>query len=285
MRTYYECLPCLLRQTVEAMGLVDLDPEDREKIIREVLVKMSEMELDKTPPHLAHFIHGLIKELSDVGDPYKEIKQEFNTLALTMAPEMRRGIIHGADPFANAIKIAIAGNIIDFGPKSDLTHQEVRDTVQDCLGQPLEPNKAPELEEAIRESDKILYLGDNAGEIVFDQLLLEQMPLKKITYAVKGAPIINDATMDDAVETGLTKMVKVIHNGSDAPGTILEICSQEFLAEYRDADLIIAKGQANYETLSQVRDKKIFFLLKVKCPVIAQDIGCPLASLVLKTNI
>ncbi|MCK4815836.1 DUF89 family protein, partial [bacterium] len=129
----------------------------------------------------------------------------------------------------------------------------------------------------------ILYLADNAGEIVFDRLLIEQLPYEKITVVVKGKPVINDATMDDAEFAGLTEIVEVFDNGSDAPGTILQDCSQTFRDRFEDADLVIAKGQGNYETLSEV-DKDIFFLLKVKCFIIARDIDCEVGEMILQRS-
>lgn len=282
MQTYYECLPCLLRQTVDAAKMVTESSETQEKILRYVLTEMSKMDMSDPSPYMAQVIYRYIREITQIDDPYLEVKKEFNELALSMLPEMRRMVQNAEDPFKTAVKIAVAGNIIDFGPKGDISHQEVWDTVQDCINQPLRFNSSDELKRKIQQSPRILYLGDNAGEIVFDYLLLELMPTGKITYVVKGKPIINDATMEDAVETGLTDLVRVIDNGSDAPGTILKSCSPEFLKEFEQVDLIIAKGQANYETLSQVKDKNIFFLLKVKCPVLAKDVGCERGDLVLK---
>jgi uncharacterized protein with ATP-grasp and redox domains len=282
MKTYYECLPCLLRQTIEATKMVNETPETQEMILRCVLSEMSKMDLNKTPPHMAHFIHQYIKKATQIDDPYRALKKEFNQLSLDMSGEMRNIIQDSVNHFETAVKIAIAGNIIDFGPRADITYQEVRNTVQDCIDQPLRFNGAEELKKAIQESSRILYLGDNAGEIVFDHLLLELVPTDNITYVVKGEPIINDATMEDAMETGLCDLLRVIDNGSDAPGTILETCSTAFQKEFERSDLIIAKGQANYETLSQISGKKIFFLLKVKCPVIAYDLDCESGDLVLK---
>jgi uncharacterized protein with ATP-grasp and redox domains len=135
----------------------------------------------------------------------------------------------------------------------------------------------------MNSAKKILYLVDNTGEIFFDKLLIQQMPNDKMTFVVRGYPVINDATLIDAKIAGLTEMVEVIDNGSDAPGTILEDCSKEFLRHFSDADLIIAKGQGNYETLSN-SNKCIFFILKAKCPVIARDIGCEIGSLVIQGN-
>ena len=282
MQTYFECLPCLLRQTVDAAKMVTDSPEIQEKILRYVLAEMSRMDMSEPSPYMAQVIYRYIRKITQVDDPYREIKKEFNGLALAMLPEMRSIVQNAEDPFETAVKIAVAGNIIDFGPKGDISHQEVRDTVQDCINQPLVFNSSDELKREIHKRSRILYLGDNAGEIVFDYLLLELMPTEKISYVVKGQPIINDATMEDAVEIGMTDLVRVIDNGSDAPGTILKSCSPEFLKEFEQADLIIAKGQANYETLSQVNDKNIFFLLKVQCPVLAEDVGCERGDLVLK---
>ncbi|NQU08240.1 MAG: DUF89 family protein, partial [Candidatus Abyssubacteria bacterium] len=130
-------------------------------------------------------------------------------------------------------------------------------------------------------AEHILYLADNAGEIVFDRLLLEALPVEKITVAVRGAPVINDATMEDAETAGIPQIAPVIANGSDAPGTLVEECSEEFRSCFNVADLIIAKGQGNYETLSDAR-KHIFFLLSVKCQLIAADISAPVGALVVK---
>jgi uncharacterized protein with ATP-grasp and redox domains len=135
----------------------------------------------------------------------------------------------------------------------------------------------------VNQAEKILDLADNAGEIVFDRLLIEQLPTEKVTLVVKGEPVINDATMEDAKVAGLTEIVKVIDNGSDAPGTIMESCSQRFLEHFEDSDLVIAKGQGNYETLSRV-DKNIFFILKAKCPVIARDLGCKVGEMIIRRN-
>lgn len=282
MKTYYECVACLLRQTVEAASMMTESQDIQEKVLRRVLTEMAVMDLNKTPPHMARLIHQYVREALDIADPYQALKHDFNQLALEMAEEMRKTIQQSDDPFQTAAKISIAGNIIDFGVRNNITHDEVRETVAECLNQALQGNTAEELSNAIEQSTQILFLGDNAGEIVFDRLLLEQMPLDHVTYVVKGKPIINDATMEDAIEAGLPELVNVIDNGSDAPGTILDLCSPDFQERFTQADLIIAKGQANYETLSDEKDKNIYFLLKVKCPVIARDLRCDTGELVLK---
>jgi len=168
------------------------------------------------------------------------------------------------------------------GLNNHVTDKQVHEAIDHALEAPLEADLAG-FAETISSAKDILYLADNAGEIVFDRLLIEQMPLKKVTLAVKGAPIINDATMKDAEATGLTELVEVIDNGSDAPGTILEDCSEAFRQRFDEADMVIAKGQGNYETLSEA-DKDIFFVLKAKCSVIARDLGCQVGSLILQRS-
>jgi uncharacterized protein with ATP-grasp and redox domains len=153
------------------------------------------------------------------------------------------------------------------------------------LAAPVDPDAAAALRRAVAGADRILYLCDNAGEIVFDRLLIEVLPSEKITAVVRGTPVINDATLEDARATGLTEVVRVMDNGSDAPGTLLETCSPAFRDCFAAADLIIAKGQGNFETLSETRGKRIFFLLKVKCPLIARDIGEPTGRLVVKPHL
>ena len=157
------------------------------------------------------------------------------------------------------------------------------DSIQSALEALLNRDALKSLQAAIKQSERILYLGDNAGEIVFDRLLIEQIDRQKVTFVVRGSPVINDATMEDARMTGMADIVEVIDNGSDAPGTILEDCSAEFRQRFKMANMIIAKGQGNYETLSQT-NRKIFFLFKAKCPVIAEDVGCETGSYIVEVG-
>jgi uncharacterized protein with ATP-grasp and redox domains len=225
----------------------------------------------------------LIRSLVGSDDPYYMVKKQFNSLALKLYPDLRKQIINSNDQFETAIRLATAGNIIDFGVKNSLSESEVKKTINDSLSGYLDPEQVQNFKNAVMEAGKILYLADNAGEIVFDHLLIEQLPIEKITVVVKGSPVINDATIDDANVVGLGRIVEVIDNGSDGPGTILETCSQSFRDRFEDAELIIAKGQGNYETLSDIH-KNIFFILKAKCPVIARDLGCKVGEMILRKS-
>ena len=181
------------------------------------------------------------------------------------------------------LHLAVAGNIIDFGAKHDYSDKQIHEEINKMLSTDLSNSHTEELKQEIDRAEKILYLGDNAGEIVFDKLFVEQLPKNKITFAVRGKPVINDATMEDAKAIGLTEIVKVIDNGAGYPGTVIESCSEEFQKIFNEADLIISKGQGNYETLSENKSN-IFFLLKIKCDIVARDLNKSLGDFVVLKN-
>ena len=262
--------------------MITPDEAVHEQLLREVLRVLGEMDLRQSPPVMAQRIHRLVRKLTGESDPYRAVKDRFNRLALDIYPELKTRVERSANPLATAIRLVIAGNVIDMGINNHLTDEQVHEAIDHALEAPFDADLAA-FREATLSAKDILYLADNAGEIVFDKLLIEQMPLEKVTVVVKGSPIINDATMADAETAGLTNSMKVIDNGSDAPGTILEDCTEAFRQRFDEADLVIAKGQGNYETLSDV-EKDIFFILKAKCPVIARDIGCEVGSLVLRRS-
>jgi len=280
LKTYFDCIPCFIRQTLEAARVATSDEKLQEKILRGVLSAVSKMDLSKSPPVMGQYIHRLIREISGSHDPYKKLKDSFNKLALDIYSDLSDRVKKASDPFEAAIRFAIAGNIIDSGAVHNLSKSYIIETIEQAMSQELSGN-IENLRIAVNSAKNILYLGDNTGEIVFDKLLIEQLPKDRVTFVVRGYPVINDATLNDAKISGLTDIVEVIDNGSDAPGTILEDCSKVFLRHFYDADLIIAKGQGNYETLSN-EDKSIFFILKAKCPVIASNIGCEIGSLIIE---
>jgi len=283
MRIFLDCIPCFIRQALDAARLATDDVQIHRQVLREVLALAKDLDMSQNPPAIGQRIHRMIRELLGIEDPYRSIKQRFNNAALRLYPRMREYIIESRDMFKTAIRLAVAGNIIDFGVNNQLHESELEKTVSDCLAADFSDMQLESFRRAVNEAEEILYITDNAGEIIFDRLLIEQLPVEKVTVAVKGSPVINDATMEDAALAGLSRIVEVIDNGSDAPGTILESCSRPFVARFDKADLIIAKGQGNYETLSEV-DKNIFFVLKAKCPVIARDLGCEVGEMILRKS-
>jgi len=283
MRIYLDCIACFVRQALDAARLATDDERIHEQVVRQVLKLAAELDMRQSPPAIGQQIHGLIRELIGNNDPYRELKQQSNRLALIMCAELKETVRTSEDPLETAVKLAIASNIIDLGVKTSIKESEIEQIINDSLITNFDGRQIEDFRNAVNQAKQILYLADNAGEIVFDRLLIEQLPCEKITVVVKARPVINDATMEDAKVAGLTEIVEVIDNGSDAPGTILESCSQTFRNRFAKADLIIAKGQGNYETLSDV-EKNIIFILKAKCPVIAKDLGCEVGEMILRKS-
>ena len=283
MKTFFDCMPCFVRQALDSARLATDDEQIHEQVVRATLRLAADLDMSQSPPAIGQQIHRLIRKLIDNTDPYRELKQQFNSLALRLCSELEDRVRTSKDPLETAIRLAIAGNIIDLGVKTSIAESDIERIINDSLTADFDGQQIEGFRNAVSRAKRILYLADNAGEIVFDSLLIEQLPAEKITVVVKGSPVINDATMEDAKAAGLTEIVEVIDNGSDGPGTILETCSQSFRNRFEDADLIIAKGQGNYETLSDL-DKNIFFILKAKCPVIARDLGCEIGEMIFRNN-
>lgn len=279
MKTSLDCIPCFVRQIIDATRMVSTDPMAHERMVREVLRWASEMDMNQPPPLLAKRIHRRVREISGVADPFRAAKVRLNRMALEIAADLRAEVKSAKDPLAVALRLAIAGNVIDLGAKSDVTAADVLRSVGQAMAEPLS-GELNQFRQAVARARSILYLADNAGEIAFDRLLIEALSPERVILAVRGAPVLNDATEADAKAVGLHEICEIIDNGSDAPGTLLEDCSRAFRQRFADADLILAKGQGNFETLSEAPDN-IFFLFKVKCPVIAAHIGLPVGANVL----
>ena len=279
MHTALDCIPCFARQAIEAARFVTDDPAVHERIVRDALRTASKMDLAQCPPVVAQRIHRQLRKITGAADPYRAVKDRFNRMALDMLPELSARVRKAADPLAMALRLAIAGNVIDLGVNGRITEDEARLCVRNVLDEPFDGH-LDAFRQAAERAQRILYLADNAGEIVFDRLLIDQLPVGRVTLAVRGGPVLNDATMADAQAAGLCDVVEVIDNGSDAPGTVLSACSEEFRRRFGDSDLIIAKGQGNFETLSD-EAADIFFLFKVKCPVVADHVGLPVGTHVL----
>ena len=279
MKTSLDCFPCFVRQALSAARMVSADPAVHERIVREVLLWVGEMALDQPPPVLSQRIHRRLREILGMVDPYREAKDQQNRMAMSILPELKAEIEAAQNPLAMAVRIAIAGNVIDMGVYSNMTESNVRESVSQALAKPFVGDRCG-FSKTVLEAKRILYLTDNAGEIAFDRLLIEQISPTRVTVAVRGTPVINDATMADARAVGLHEIVEIIDNGSDAPGTLLDDCSQEFRRRFTEADLILAKGQGNFETLNDAPGN-IIFLFMVKCPVIAIHAGMPIGTHIL----
>jgi uncharacterized protein with ATP-grasp and redox domains len=279
MKTDLDCIPCLLRQSLEAARMVSADASLHEQILRDTLKWMQEMDFNQSPPALGQRVHRRLRRMTGAADPYRTAKDRLNRLALELIPAYQTLLETDGDPLQMAVRLAIAGNMMDMGVNANLTEADVRQTMEQALQAPFW-GEMEKFRQAIAGAQSILYLADNAGEIAFDRLLVEQLPTGRVTVAVRGHPVINDATLQDAQAVGLDQIVEVVENGSDAPGTLLHDCSADFRRRFAEADLIIAKGQGNFETLSDAPGN-LFFLFKVKCRVVASHVGQPIGMQVL----
>jgi uncharacterized protein with ATP-grasp and redox domains len=281
MKVHLDCFPCFLKQALIALRLSTNDKTVQEHILKSVLDDIKRADTSQSPAYTTTFIHRTIRQLLG-RDPFKGIKSEYNQIALGLYPSLRNIIRESPDPLQTSTRLAIAGNVIDFGI---FTSIDIEGTIKRSLDNQLAVDDYGDFRNAVGASDEILYITDNAGEIVFDRLLVETLISlgKNVIVAVKGAPVINDATVEDAIESGLTHMCDVIDNGSEAVGTILQWTSSEFQETFNNAQLIISKGQGNFETLFGTRDN-MFFLFQSKCHVVSQELGLPIGSMILKKS-
>jgi uncharacterized protein with ATP-grasp and redox domains len=268
MNMQLDCLPCFLRQALEASRMASDDRMVQQKILMESLKIIEEFESYRYAPEVGRAIHSIVKRITGNGDPYRQLKANNLKLAEEYYPTLKHYCFHQDKANEVLIKIAAIGNNLDAA-----IYQEVRDVA--LFERELEKNFAicdlEQFEHRLAGAKSLLIIGDNAGETVFDRILIEHFSNLEITYAVRSAPIINDTTVEEALAACLDQRARVISSGCDAPGLILEECAPEFLQIFHQADLVISKGQGNYETLSDAAGREIFFLLKAKCPVIAAD--------------
>ncbi len=264
-----DCFFCHLR-TLEKQIKKFAPPEDvRKRLVGEFIDKYTGLQKQYNP-YAAAAIHAMIRKYLKIKDPYEEEKAESNRKALEIVKIWREKIEKTENKAYEALKLALAANIIDFGPGHEFN---IATDIERLQKQELAIDDSEKLFGNLSSKTKLLYLADNAGEIVFDKLFLQQIAYADITVAVRGFPVINDATLKDANIAKLSEVAKIIHNGNDAPSTLLDRCSSEFMKAYREADVIIAKGQGNFEGLMFEKDPRIFFALVAKCHVIARFIG------------
>ncbi len=289
MKTYLDCIPCFFKQALEASKIAGSGQRKRKEILIELAKVLRKFSLNSSPPEMGRVIYGLVKEITGKRDPYLKIKEKSNRLALGIYPKLKKKVEHSRDGLLMAVELAVAGNIIDYGVKNTLNVDAELAKILDEENKAIKgENKAifdyAKFKNTLKKSKDILYLADNAGEVVFDRILIEEIkrmdPGKKIIYAVKEKPVINDALKKDALFCGIDKLAKVISSGSDAPGTVLSLCSGKFLKIYKNASMVISKGQGNFEALSGTK-RPVFFLFMAKCPVIAQDVGCRIGDVIL----
>jgi len=284
MRTHLDCFPCFLRQALEASRMATKNEEIQRKVLNSVLSILSNISIYASPPEIAHLVHLRVKSITGSFDPYKEVKKKQNEIALQYESILSSQITEMSDPLKAVMMFSAAGNANDLAPDHQI--QDIYKRYMGIISKGFAWNDYELFLKKLAQSKSLLYLGDNAGEIVWDKILIEELLDNsniEIIYTVRGFPILNDVTMEDAHFVKMDKLVKVISDGFDAPGTLLNRCSEEFFNRYQKSDLILSKGQGNYESLSE-EHRPIFFLLNVKCSVIAEDIHCNIGDIILKSQ-
>lgn len=284
MKTFHDCIPCFLKQSIEVTKMVAPKNDTiLDSVTSKVLKYLTTADFKHHPPVLARDIHKIIKEETQNPDPFKHLKEKYNAIALKLYPKLKELVQASENPFETAVKLSIVGNIIDFGIASCTQTIDVESAILGTLQQEPYINHISAFEKEIKKAETILYLGDNTGEIVFDKVFIEYLQTleKKITFVVRKYPIINDINYEDAVLVGLTEIVRVVDNGLDVPGTYLKESPAHLKHLFDTSDIIISKGQGNFETLSEV-NYNIFFLFKAKCQVVSDHVGCNLNDILVK---
>ncbi len=279
MKTYFECFPCFVEQAIRAGRLVTDDEAKIKEIVDKVGAHFCEIPLGNTPPETGVFVYGKVREVTGVEDPYKKIKKESINQVLALYSSLEAMVEQAEDPLLMAIRLATIGNVLDFGISRRYNLMEEIEMAHDMNYGIFHYEQ---FRAQLKKVSSILYIGDNAGESVFDRLLIKALG-KSVCYVVREAPIINDVVVQDALDSGIGEVAEIVSSGSPAPGTILSMCNADFLERFEKAELVISKGQGNYEGLSDVK-RQVFFLLRAKCPVIARNIGVQLNDYVFQDS-
>jgi len=269
-----KCLPCIVSQAVKVANLTGV--ADKEALLREVFAYLAKMDFDATTPEIIGEIFELIKKHTQNPDPYKETRHYYNNLFLQYLPEFEQKINAAPHPFQAAVRYAIVGNIIDFSPVHNTHLDDVLSFFENMDELEFTLDDSAAMFEDVLRAKTVLYLGDNCGEICLDKLLLQKIrtlnPDAEMLFGTRGKPVVNDSIVEDAYLVGIDAYANIIGNGDGSQGTVLHRTSPAFQTAFQKADVVISKGQANYECLSE-ENKNIYFLLMTKCDVIANDIG------------
>jgi len=278
MKVYLDCLPCMLRQVLEASRMSTDNEKLQSSIIDEAIGVLNQYRSYSNSPEICRDMHRIVKEQVGVLDPYSQIKQRDLQTALSLYPNIKQFTQNKQNRLFWALKAAAVGNVLDSAIHVGC---DIEKSVEWELNKPFAACDIEYLACQLETAKSILIIGDNTGETVFDCLLLDQLSGLDLFYAVRSAPVLNDATAEEAQASGIGRYAKIISTGCDVPGVLLGECGQTFLNIFYGADIVISKGQGNYETLSDC-DRDMYFLLKAKCPVLSGLLGVDLNDYVFK---
>lgn len=288
MKSRIDCVPCLINQAFKNGKHANLSDQQQEKYLHEAINYINSQPYSTPAPITSHKTWQMLLEYSTNKDPWYEVKREYNQAMMEYLPHFRAMIQESERPLSTAMRMAIAGNIIDFGAPHQFDIQKAIEKINNTIHENLSVDHSTELFAKIAQSNRLLYLGDNCGEIVLDRLFLEQLkiafPTLQITFVTRGKAVLNDILPEDALEVGIDAYATIIDNGSGAPSTILSDVSAAFLSAYQDHPVVIAKGQGNFEGLFGSSKKELYFLFMAKCPYIAATAHSKLYGLLCSKN-
>jgi len=282
MKVYADCIPCFQQQALRASRVVGADEQTQQEILRRVMEQLAAADWSVAPIEIARGVYRVVRDMTGADDPFAELKAQSNQRILELYPSLREQVAASDTPLRRAVQLAIAGNIMDFGA---LASFDVEATITKVTSKGFAVDDFETLERELARARSLLVFADNAGEIVFDRLLIETILARRplqVSLVVKSGPLVNDATLQDAREAGIDAMAEVellqVSNGDGH--SYPDYGSPELAGWIEEHDVVISKGQANYEALSEY--KGIVYMLMVKCGLIARDIGASVGDIVLQ---
>jgi len=279
MKTQFECIPCIINSYLRLVETNVIPEAKQEVILRQLLQYLSSVDYLQSPPMLGRTLQRMIRESLQDSDPYRQLKLDYNNMMLELYSSFREIVESSEDPFDTAMRLAIAGNVIDFGAKYQF---DIMDSINRAKEHELAIDDSRKLRHDLKNAHTLLYIGDNCGEIVLDKLFLETVEVAQKYFVVRESPVINDITLHDAKMTGMDKIATILTTGDNSPGAVWESASQDFRDHFNNADVIISKGQGNLEGLIDVPHEHIYFLLVTKCDLIGEKIGTRKGDFVVK---
>jgi len=277
MKADIDCIPCILTQGMNTVRRVTDDPAVQREVMDYIMDRLRVDKLDKTPADHSNLAYEAVRQVTGQIDPFKDEKRELNRVALKLYPELKQLVAESDKPLHTALKIAVAGNMIDLGIGHGF---DIERDLTKILSEEFAIDDYSDFCDSANSADTIMYVGDNCGEIVFDRVLAEQLGPEKVAFVVKGGPIINDATIEDANQVGLDKLCPVLATANNLIGLPPTAMTPKIRHLFETADMIISKGQGNFETLSDI-PKNIFFMLKAKCSLVAAELAVKYGQVVL----
>jgi uncharacterized protein with ATP-grasp and redox domains len=282
MKMTSECFPCFFKLANRLMTHIKLPENKKITIMKDISKFLSEIKkYNNSPAYYSTFMYNIIYKKAKIKDPYKKLKQDYNSKVLKIYPILQKIVKNSSDPIYTSLKLSAIGNTIDYGVETSLDFSLHIKEIENLKFIKDDYKKFIKL---LNNSNKIMLLADNAGEIIFDKLLIETINSYyknlKIIIAVRDKPVINDVTIKDIKNIKFPQNAQIISNGSQMVGTFLNDCSKIFLSHFNSSDIIISKGQANFESLNNLNRKNIFFLFKSKCEVVSKYLNVPINSFV-----